>query len=65
MAHVARRDDEDHVLGDVGGVIADPLEVAGDEDQVQRGLDGAGVLEHVGQQFAEDLGLELSSRSSR
>jgi hypothetical protein len=32
MANVARRDQKDDVLGDVRGVIADPFEVAGDED---------------------------------
>ena len=34
------RDHEDDVLGDVGGVVADPLEVARDQDQVERRLDG-------------------------
>ena len=38
---VARRDDEDDVLGDVGGVVADAFEMAGDQDQVERRLDGA------------------------
>ena len=41
VAHVPRRDHEDDVLGDVGGVVADALEVARDQDQVERRLDGA------------------------
>ena len=35
MLHVARFSDEDHVLGDVGGVVADPLEVLGEHDHVE------------------------------
>ena len=34
VAHVAGLDDEDHVLCDVRRVVADPLEMARDEDQV-------------------------------
>jgi hypothetical protein len=40
-------------LGDVGGVVADPLEVLGDEQQVGAGVDRARVAHHVGEQFAE------------
>jgi len=29
--------------GDVGGVVADALEVLGDEDQFERGKDDAGI----------------------
>ena len=49
VADVARRHDEDHVLGDVGRVVADALQVAGDEDEIEGGLDGRGILQHVGQ----------------
>src|SRR5205085_3344984 len=38
VADVARGNHEDDVLGDVGGVVADAFEVAGDENQIQRGL---------------------------
>ena len=41
VADVAGRHHEDDVLGDVGGVVADALEVARDQDQVERRLDGA------------------------
>ena len=43
-----------HRLGDVGRVVADPLEVLGDEQQVRAGRDVARVLHHVGDQLAED-----------
>ncbi len=43
VADVPRRDHEDDVLGDVGRVVADPLEVPGDQDEVQRRLDDLGV----------------------
>ncbi len=33
---------EDHVLRNIGGVIADALEVPGNQDQIQGGLDGVG-----------------------
>ena len=62
MPDVAGRDHEDHVLGDVGGVVADAFEVAGDEDQVQRRLDLVRILEHVGEQFPEDLRLQRVQR---
>ena len=59
VAHVLRLHQEDHVLGDVGGVVGDALQVAADQDQRQRPLDRAGVRHHVGEQHAEDLVLEL------
>ena len=42
-------------LGDVGGVIADPLDVLGDEQQMRAGGDVARIFHHVGQQLAEEL----------
>src|SRR5687768_18607995 len=50
----AALDPVDDFLGDVGGVVAHALEVAGDQDQRQRPLDRPGVGHHVGEQFAED-----------
>jgi hypothetical protein len=35
VADVAAGDEVDHVLGDVGGVIADALEIFGHEDQLE------------------------------
>jgi hypothetical protein len=55
VADVLALHDVDDVFGDVGGVVADALEVFGDEDQLKRGEDDAGVAHHVGEQFAEDL----------
>ena len=40
-------------LGDVGGVVADALDVLGDEQQMGGGADVARVFHHVGQQLAE------------
>ena len=44
-------------LGDVGGVIADPLDVLGAEQQMRAGRDVARVFHHVGQQFAKQRGV--------
>ena len=55
MPHVPRGHHEDHVLGDVRRVIADALEVAGHQDEIERRLDGRRILQHVGQQLPEDL----------
>src|SRR5690606_30266732 len=46
MADVTRRHEEDDVLGDVRGVIADALEVPRDEQQLDGRLDGARVVRH-------------------
>src|SRR5450759_5297962 len=43
MANVSRGHHEDDVFRDVRGVIPDPFEVPGHEDQVERGLDRMGV----------------------
>ena len=43
----------DH-LGDVGGVVADALDVLGDEQEVRRRRDVVRILHHVGEQLAED-----------
>lgn len=58
MADVARFDDEDDVFGDVGGVIANALEVPRNQDEIDRRLDGVRVAEDIGQQLSEDLILE-------
>src|SRR6266851_5519968 len=55
VADVLALDEIDDVLGDVGGVVADALEVFGDEDEFERGKDDAGITHHVGEQFTENL----------
>src|SRR6476646_9356393 len=55
VTHVLALDDVDDVLGDVGGVIADALEVFGNEYELEGGKDHAGISHHVGEQLAEDL----------
>ena len=52
-------DDVDDVFGDVGGVIADALEIFGDEDELESGEDDAGIAHHVGKELAEDLIAEM------
>ena len=42
-----------HVLGDVGGVVADALDVLGGEQQMRAQADVARVLHHVGEELAE------------
>ena len=46
-------DEEMDVLGDVGGVVADALDVLGAEQQMGAEADVARVFHHVGQQLAE------------
>ena len=65
MAYILRRDHEDHVLRNVGGVIADAFEMPRDENQVERRLDRFHVLEHVGEQLAEDVIFMVSARDVR
>src|SRR5688572_15706025 len=55
---LAGRREIDH-FGDVGGVVADPLQILGDEQQMRRRRDVVGVLHHVGQQGAEDAVVEV------
>src|SRR6266566_9901315 len=55
MADVLALDEVDDVFGDVGGVVADALEVLGDENQFERGKDDAGIAHHVSKQFTENL----------
>src|SRR5436309_10684010 len=55
VADVLALDEVDDVFGDVGGVVADALEVFGDEDQFERGKDDAGIAHHIGKQFTENL----------
>src|ERR1039457_3695719 len=43
--------EEDHVFGDVGGVVADALQVAGHEDQVDGGWNDGGIPLHDGQEL--------------
>ena len=62
VTDVTGGDHEDDVFGDVGGMIADALEVARDQDEVERGLDRGRVLEHVGEELPEDLRLERVQR---
>src|SRR3546814_4859873 len=38
-------------LGDVGGMVADALDVLGDEQQMRAGRDVARILHHVGEQL--------------
>ena len=62
VANVFRRYHEDDVFGDVGRVVADPLEMAGDQDQIERRLDGRRILQHISQQLAKDLRLQRIQR---
>src|SRR5258708_37603358 len=55
VADVLALDEVDDVFGDVGGVVADALEIFGDEDQFEGGKDHAGIAHHVGKQFTENL----------
>ena len=58
---VAGRRIIDH-LGDVGRMVADPLEILGDEQQMRRLADGLRIFHHVGEQGAEDGIVEIVDR---
>ena len=51
-------DHVEHGFGDVGGMVADPLDVLGAEHQMDAERDVARVFHHVGQQFAEQRGAD-------
>jgi len=55
MAHVLALYDVDDVFGDVGGVIADALEILGDQNEFESRKHNAGIAHHIGEQLAEDL----------
>src|SRR3954447_16697097 len=58
VAHVLALHHVDHVLGDVLRVIADALERLGDEQDFDRGGDGARIFHHERDELAQD-GAEL------
>ena len=47
-----------HRLGDVGGVVADALDVLGAEQKMRAERDVARIFHHVGQELAEERGIE-------
>ena len=55
VADVLALHEVDNVLGDVGGMVADALEVLGHEDQLKRGKDHARIAHHIGQQFTKNI----------
>src|SRR5262249_29948395 len=55
VADITRFDDEDDVLCNVRGVIADALEMAGNQNQVDGRLDSPSVREHERQELPHDL----------
>ena len=58
MSDVLRQDHEDHVLGDVGGVVTGALQVAGHKNEIEGRVDHRRVLRHLGKQFAEHQRLQ-------
>ena len=56
--HRLAGDEIDDGLGDIGGVVADPLDVLGAEQQMGAEGDVARILHHVGQEIAEHRILE-------
>ena len=59
MADVGAPDPEDHVFGDVGGVVGGALEVAGDDDGAEGLAAEDGVLLHDGDEFGLDGAVEV------
>ena len=58
VADVERRYHEDDVFRDVGRMVADALEMPGDQDQVERRFNRGRILQHVVQKLAENLRLQ-------
>ncbi len=54
MTHVNALHQEDHVFRNVGGVIGNALQISGNEHQIDRGGDGAGLSLHVFDQLSVD-----------
>src|SRR3546814_9335735 len=52
----------DH-LGDVGRVVAHPLQILGDKEEVGGGGDVVRILHHEGQERAEDAVIEVVDRA--
>ena len=46
MTDILTRNDKKDVLGDIGGVIADALEVPGDEHQLERRRNRSRIMRH-------------------
>src|SRR5687768_15311768 len=57
VADVLAEHHEDRVLGDVGGVVGDALQVAGDQDEAQGPLDRRGVRLHELHELVEGVAL--------
>jgi hypothetical protein len=51
MPDVYSFDQENHIFGDIGSVVADALKVPGYKNQIDSGWDNAGVALHGRQQF--------------
>ena len=58
MPDILTLDHEDDHFGHVGGVVGDPLQMPGNGVDLDGPGNGAGVLEHVGQQYPLDLLVE-------
>src|SRR5829696_1409656 len=50
-------------LGDVGGVVADALDVLGAEQEMRAERDVARVLHHISEELAEERGVERVDRT--
>src|SRR5687768_4172472 len=53
VEHLLTFDHVEHGFRDIGGMIADPLDVLGAEHQMDAERNIARVFHHIGQQFAE------------
>ena len=55
MTDVAAGDKVDDVFGDVRGMVADALEILGDQDQLESGEHDRGIFHHVSKELAKEL----------
>ena len=55
MANVLALNDVDNILGDIGGVVTDPFEVLGHQNEFERRENYAGITHHISEEFTENL----------
>src|ERR1051326_6548550 len=59
MPDILASHQKNHHLGNVSGMVANPLEMLRDENQFNGTRNGARVFQHVGQELAKDLLVEI------
>src|SRR6185437_5292755 len=59
VADVAASDHINYIFRDIRRVVADALQILGDQDELEGRKDDCGIFHHVGEEFAENLIAEM------